>query len=155
VNRDVNSRGDIVTTAERIRKTLSGVLIAAACCSVAAAQPEPGSTAATARGRALYVTHCAVCHGAAGHGDGPFTVRLKEPPPDLTLFAAHNGDVFPSAMVRMIIDGKQKMPGHGGPNMPIWGDAFRRTATGPGDSPSERIDALVRYLETIQQRGGN
>jgi len=122
---------------------------------MAAAQPTAGPTAATARGRALYVTHCALCHGGAGHGDGAFAIRLKEPPPDLTLFAAHNGDVFPSALVRRIIDGKQKMPGHGGPDMPIWGDAFRRTGTDPGDSPSERIDALVRYLETIQQRGGN
>jgi mono/diheme cytochrome c family protein len=144
-----------VASADRIRATLAGVLIVAGCCRVAAAQPTTGSTAATARGRALYVTHCAVCHGGGGQGDGPFAIRLKEPPPDLTLFAAHNADVFPSALVRRIIDGKQKMPGHGGPDMPIWGDAFRRSGTGPGDSPDERIYALVRYLETIQQRGGN
>jgi mono/diheme cytochrome c family protein len=134
---------------------MAWALVVVACSSAAAGQTPPGPTAATARGRALYKTHCAVCHGAAGHGDGPLVDLLKEPPPDLTLFAAHNGDVFPSALVRRIIDGKQKMPGHGGPDMPIWGDAFRRSGTGPGDSPDERIYALVRYLESIQQRGGN
>lgn len=142
-------------SADWIRAAMAGALVVVACSSPAAGQTPPGSTAATARGRSLYVTHCAVCHGAAGHSDGPFVDRLKEPPPDLTLFAAHNGDLFPSALVRRIIDGKQKMPGHGGPDMPIWGDAFRRSGTGPDESPDERIDALVRYLEAIQQRGGN
>ena len=123
---------------------------------VAAGPQVVGPTAATAQGRTLYKTHCAVCHGTTGRGDGPLAFRLNVPPPDVTLFAAHNGDVFPSATVRRIIDGRQRVVGHGGPDMPIWGDAFTRSSTGkPGDSPDERIDALVRYLESIQQRGGD
>jgi high-affinity iron transporter len=31
-----------------------------------------------------YATHCAVCHGATGHGDGPTAKGLTPPPADLT-----------------------------------------------------------------------
>ena len=31
-----------------------------------------------------FMTHCAVCHGAAGHGDGPGAKGLTPPPADLT-----------------------------------------------------------------------
>ncbi|MGH7303953.1 MAG: c-type cytochrome, partial [Candidatus Rokuibacteriota bacterium] len=33
---------------------------------------------------ALYVTHCAVCHGAAGRGDGPAAQGLDPPPSNFT-----------------------------------------------------------------------
>ena len=33
---------------------------------------------------ALFTTHCAVCHGATGHGDGPGAKGLTPPPADLT-----------------------------------------------------------------------
>jgi high-affinity iron transporter len=36
------------------------------------------------RGAALYAQQCAACHGASGHGDGPFAARLEPPPTDLT-----------------------------------------------------------------------
>ena len=36
------------------------------------------------RGAALYAQQCASCHGASGHGDGPFAARLEPPPTDLT-----------------------------------------------------------------------
>jgi mono/diheme cytochrome c family protein len=125
--------------------------------AIAAAGPQLSvPTAAVAQGETLYKNHCAVCHGTTGRGDGPLAIQLKVPPPDLTLFAAHNGDVFPSATVHRIIDGRLALAGHGGPDMPVWGDAFRRSSTSkPGDSPEERIDALVQYLESIQQRRGN
>jgi mono/diheme cytochrome c family protein len=138
-----------------IRRTMPAML--GACWSaIAAAGPQAsGPAAEVAQGRTLYKTHCAVCHGTTGRGDGPLAVRLRVPPPDLTLFAAHNGDVFPSATVHRIIDGRQALAGHGRPDMPVWGDAFARSSTGkPGDSPDERIDALVQYLESIQQRRG-
>ena len=38
-------------------------------------------------GQAVFAQHCADCHGAAGHGDGPVAVSLQARPADLT--AAH------------------------------------------------------------------
>jgi len=29
-----------------------------------------------------------------------------------------------------IIDGRHPVPGHGGPDMPVWGDAFKRAGIG-------------------------
>ena len=50
-------------------------------------------------------------------------------------------------------DGREKVPGHGGPDMPVWGDAFLRTSdTSDEASVKHRIGALVDYLETLQVR---
>ncbi|MCC7177497.1 MAG: cytochrome c [Acidobacteria bacterium] len=43
--------------------------------------------AALARGGTIYANYCAVCHGAAGLGDGPVTLRGVPPPPS---YAAEN-----------------------------------------------------------------
>jgi hypothetical protein len=55
--------------------------------------------------------------------------------------------------VHQIIDGRTKVSGHGGPDMPVWGDAFMRTSDGADEaSVQHRINALVDYLETLQAR---
>ncbi|HEV8437098.1 MAG TPA: CopD family protein [Methylomirabilota bacterium] len=41
-------------------------------------------SASVARGIALYATHCAVCHGRGGKGDGPGGAGLRRLPADLT-----------------------------------------------------------------------
>lgn len=47
--------------------------------------PVPGlDTADAAKGRALFDTHCASCHGAAGKGDGAAGAGLNPPPADFT-----------------------------------------------------------------------
>ena len=67
-----------------------------------------------------------------------------------------NSGVFPSDQVFRIIDGRTKVPGHGGVDMPVWGDVFKR-ATDGGDPAAvkARIEALVAFLETIQVRVGD
>jgi mono/diheme cytochrome c family protein len=103
-------------------------------------------------GAALFRTHCASCHGTDARGAGPLTSELRRLPPSLTSFAVRNGGLFPSERVRRIIDGRD-VPAHGNVEMPVWGDAFRRTREGLSeDAVRARIESIVRYLETIQER---
>jgi putative copper resistance protein D len=50
----------------------------------------PYSATSIVSGQALYQTHCASCHGAGGHGDGPAAAGLRPRPADLT--ARHAAD---------------------------------------------------------------
>ncbi len=103
-------------------------------------------------GAALFRTYCASCHGTDARGAGPVSPQLRHLPPSLTSFALRNGGMFPSERVRRIIDGRD-IPAHGSFEMPVWGDAFRRTREGLSDQAvSARIDAIVKYLEAIQER---
>ena len=133
-------------------------LIAAAALSAQPPSQPPGDPAArvtTTRlsGSDLFKTYCASCHGRSAKGDGPLAAHMKQPPPDLTRFAERNGGVYPTELVRKIIDGRQPLSGHGGRDMPAWGDAFQHSHGGlTEEEVSARIDALVRHLEAVQTR---
>ena len=99
-------------------------------------------------GAALFRTYCASCHGGAGRGDGAMAAQLRRLPPDLTSFAVRNGGVFPAERVRQVIDGSG-VAAHGDRDMPVWGAVFKRAS---GGDVSARIDAIVRFLEGLQQR---
>ena len=104
------------------------------------------------RGAPLYSEHCASCHGLDGTGNGPMARTLRHAPPDLTRLSQRNAGVFPSARVRRIVEGRD-VESHGDRDMPVWGDAFRsRPGTRSGDDDAVRIAAIVRYLESIQNR---
>jgi hypothetical protein len=79
---------------------------------------------------------------------------LNVKPADLTTITKRNGGKFPSDVVFRTIDGRVPVKGHGGQDMPVWGNVFLRPQEG-GLTPEvirARIDALVRYLESIQQK---
>jgi mono/diheme cytochrome c family protein len=117
---------------------------------VAAAQRGPNAPGDT--GERLYRTYCATCHGPNGRGDGPMADQLRTAPADLTGFAARNGGVFPNERLRTIIDGRG-IRAHGIEEMPVWGDAFRSAPEGLSARDAlARIDAIVNYLRSIQQR---
>jgi len=102
-------------------------------------------------GSATYRSHCASCHGTDARGEGPLADRLRVRPPDLTLLARRNGGPYPADKVHRIIDGRDPVKGHGGPDMPIWGDAFKNTSEGYSeDRVKERIEGLVEYLRSLQ-----
>ena len=136
--------------------TIGGVVATMLALGAAAAwgqEPPSLPTQQSYSGSELFKTYCAACHGTSAHGDGPLAANMKKPPPDLTQFAARNGGVFPAALVAQIIDGRQPVKGHGGPDMPVWGDAFRASRLGSSEeSVQARIKALVEYLERIQER---
>ena len=108
------------------------------------------STGVNDEGSRLFRTHCAACHGSTGRGNGPLADQLRRLPPDLTQFTRRNGGMFPSERVYRIIDGRD-VASHGDRDMPVWGDVFK-----VGSSDVEvraRIEAIVRYLAGIQERG--
>ena len=106
-----------------------------------------------ALGGYLFKTYCATCHGTSARGDGPLADSMRRKPANLTEIAKRNKGTFPKDMVFNVIDGRVKVPGHGGPDMPVWGDAFMRTAESVDEaSVKHRIQALVDYLETVQVR---
>jgi mono/diheme cytochrome c family protein len=108
------------------------------------------STGAGDEGSRLFRTHCAACHGTTGRGNGPLADQLRHMPPDLTQYTRRNGGMFPTERVRRIIDGRD-VPSHGDREMPVWGDIFK---VGSVDAAVKaRIDAIVRYLAGIQERG--
>jgi hypothetical protein len=71
-------------------------------------------------------------------------------PPDLTQFTQRNGGVFPSERVYRIVEGGD-ISSHGTRDMPVWGDVFKAGSTTA--AVKARIDAIVRYVAGIQQRG--
>jgi len=70
----------------------------------------------------------------------------------LTTVSKKNGGAFPTLHIAEIIDGEFESPSHGSQDMPIWGPIFRSMAHGRSDSAKRRIDNLVNYLESIQQK---
>jgi mono/diheme cytochrome c family protein len=122
----------------------------------ALAQPAKTSPAETrTAGQRLYIEHCASCHGSAGRGDGPAADSLRRAPSDLTRFSRDNGGVFPSEKTRRVIDGRG-VAAHGSVEMPVWGSVFKATSpNGSGRSVQDRINAIVAYLESIQERVGH
>jgi len=110
------------------------------------------STAAGDPGSQLFRTYCASCHGEDARGTGAKADRLNHIPPDLTQFARRNGGVFPRERLRRIIDGRD-VASHVNREMPVWGNAFRSTPGGNNEATIKaRIDAILRYLEGIQER---
>ena len=105
-------------------------------------------------GRDLFTTYCASCHGVTGRGNGPAAEELRTRPADLTQFARQNGGIFNGARIHSIVDGRA-VKAHGTMEMPVWGDAFKWREGLPEDAIKARIEALVRYLETIQERASH
>ena len=91
------------------------------------------------RGAALFAAYCAVCHGAAGLGDGPLAAKLHDPWANLRKPGFHSlppGAVEIQALARVIRYGlpPTSMPGH------EW-------LTG------QQVADLAAYVETLPERG--
>jgi len=113
---------------------------------MAAGQTKP--TAAVS-GSDLFYNNCASCHGTGGKGNGPLGAVLTVRPSDLTILAKNTRGVFPAAQVYQMIDGRDPaVRGHGGPDMPVWGDVF--AAKGGAAAVKERVNALVKHIESLQ-----
>ena len=148
--------GRLAPTAALVAVALLAAVLFAPIAVLPAAAQEPASQPQTemrqrVTGGEVFRTYCATCHGPLGRGDGPLASSMRRKPADLTEIAKRNGGEYPSEIVYRTIDGKTPVRGHGGPDMPVWGDAFARSRDG-GDEVAvkERIDSLVNFIRTLQ-----
>ncbi len=128
---------------------VAGVLFAPGLVTTAAAQVYEQTTP----GSEVFRTYCASCHGTSARGDGPLAGSMLKKPANLTEIAKRNGGEFPSEMVFKVIDGRQPVKSHGGPDMPVWGDVFMKSRD-VGDAARVKvvIQSLVDFLGGIQLR---
>jgi len=136
-------------TLPSISTRLAAGIIVLSCAGTAFAGQD--STASN-RGSALYINYCGSCHGPQAKGDGPMAAALTKKPSDLTAIAKRNGGKFPPDIVFRTVDGRNPVLGHGGQEMPVWGNAFLREGGATPEAVRARIEALVSYLESIQQK---
>ncbi len=71
--------------------------------------PLPITAVTLADGKELFETHCAICHGLRGRGDGPLVPRIPNPPSYLSqrLLAMPAGRIF-----HVITRGAGRMPSY-------------------------------------------
>ena len=135
----------------RASKFTTGAFIAAAAISASVSARQ--QSAEVADGKQKYDVYCATCHGPEGKGDGTLSKSVRKKPADLTQLAKKNNGQFPADTVAKFIDGRTRDEAHLKSDMPVWGDVFSKSQT--SSSPEEvkaRIDALVKYIETLQQK---
>lgn len=94
--------------------------------------PGTPDDAAIARGRMVYETYCALCHGAAGQGDGPSGATLDPPPAPVAMSSTRMGDDY---LFWRISEGGA----HFETGMPVWKSAL---------SEAERWD-VIHYMRTL------
>jgi mono/diheme cytochrome c family protein len=136
----------------RLTCALSAAVVAFAA-STAFAQQTAEAVASGNDGGSLFKTYCAVCHGKEAKGDGPLAEGLRIRPADLTTIAKRDKGKFDGDKVHRIIDGREPVKGHGGTDMPVWGDAFKKSGDGYSEEKVKaRIDALVEHLRDIQAK---
>lgn len=117
------------------------------------ARQTPATPQASPAGSGLFSTYCVACHGADAKGTGALANSLKKRPADLTQLAKKNGGTFPAEMVAQVIDGKNQVKGHGGGDMPVWGEALLNSQDGGSTAAvKSRIDSLVTYLAGLQAK---
>ena len=136
----------------RVLRSLGGFITATSV--VAATMGAGPQTTQISEGKQTYDAYCAACHGAEGKGDGKLGKSLQKRPADLTQLSKKNQGQFPTETVAKLIDRRTGDEAHLKRDMPVWGDVFSKsqTSTGPEDVKA-RIDALVKYLETMQEKG--
>ena len=117
-----------------------------------------GIAMAQTAGKIAYEKDCVVCHGPKGKGDGEAVrVLVGLEPTDLTQLSKKHGGKFPADAVYRAIDGRDDIGAHhlGTRRMPLWGLDFQLGSPCTAETEAHacrRINELVRYIETLQQR---
>ena len=93
--------------------------------------PVPPSSESVRTGLALYQTHCLLCHGGTGLGDGPSAATMNPPPADLVVHVPLHPD---RALFEFVRDGIA------GTAMPALGDTLS----------DEEIWHIINYIQTLE-----
>ena len=93
--------------------------------------PIPATSESVAAGLSLYATHCQLCHGTEGLGDGPASAGLNPPPANLPVHVPLHPD---RALFGFIHDGIE------GAAMPALGETLS----------DDEIWHLVNYMRTLE-----
>ena len=106
-----------------------------------------------AKGRELYLQHCAACHGVEADGHGPLARELRKQPSDLRALSLRYGNPLPADQIARFMDGRADVAAHGPRDMPVWGEEMWQYPEGSGKNPnqvSDSVAAIIRYLQSIQ-----
>ena len=129
-----------------IRNTLLGNLsIVMVGVSLALAPIAASAAGDAARGKTLFETNCATCHGTSGKGDGPVGIALPEPKPrdftkaEFKFDTDKDGKIGTDAdLVNVVKTGAAAYGGN--PLMAPWGHL-----------PEADIVNIVAYVRTFHQ----
>ena len=139
------------------KRSMTGVAVALFLAGSPEAPANSTAPISADLGRGDFMTYCSACHGVSGIGDGTVAEFLTLTAANLTQMSLKNGGIFPRQRAIEVIDGRAQVSVHGERDMPVWGDWFKFEADADGGDAKaekivrERIDALVTYLESIQQ----
>jgi len=131
-----------------------GSIVAVFLCPVGRLSSGEPASGEIEEGNRLFTIYCGNCHGDQARGDGPTASILKVAPTDLTVLSKRNGGVFPTEDVVGVIDGREKVRGHGSRDMPIWGLSFQEWDSDANQEEEVRrkVRRLIDYLESIQRK---
>jgi mono/diheme cytochrome c family protein len=124
-------------------------------CWLMISAPAFGGSDHPDKGRALYMQHCAACHGIKGDGHGPLEHQLLTPPSDLRLLSKRYGNPLAEDQIARFMDGRADVAAHGPRDMPVWGEEMWRYPEGKGNpnQVSDSVAEIVHYLQSIQIAG--
>ena len=128
-----------------------GVLVGVVALGLAGQSPrsEPAPKAEEL-GPFLFRFHCAGCHGESGRGDGPVAQLLEIEPTDLTALSKRPEGVD-ETWLSTVIDGRERIRGHGTSRMPVWGMTFAmELGNDREDDVQHRIRTLASYVMSLQ-----
>lgn len=129
-------------TSKRGILPLVGLLLIAATGTAAANE--------VAQGRAIFLQHCASCHGLTGEGNGPMARALNTTPANLRQLSGRYGNPLPEDKIARFINGRADVKAHGPRDMPVWGKRFYSEGQGDERQVKDLIAKLVVYLQSIQ-----
>jgi len=128
-------------------KRLIVVLAGAALLAAPAVAQDTNTLKAIGQGRAVYLVHCAGCHGADVKGTPAGT---NGGIPDLTLVAARDGGFRPVHVANHIAGRRDGMKNE--KTMPCWAGAFKDRWPGGEGAASLQAYKLAKYLAFVQEQ---